>query len=270
MATAPLKAGVKTARLRSRIAVGNPSLSILQFDLEEDFHFEPGQHVTLSAETEAHLAPRPYSIASSRYDRRSLEFYVRGDKPGDLTSHLLSLQAGDPIWYSEPGGDFTLGRTTRKNIFMISTGTGLAPFVSMIRTLRGEGVQNSGSEFNIVVMHGVRRSEDLGYRNELEGWSREQSLSLVYIPTISQPGSDSGFHPDWSQSRVNDLLRHFLGEPPAGNVEPRAGVRVDAAMVIELLRGDQAFFLCGHFTMIAEVTDHLVRRGYSHVITEGW
>ncbi|MBI4457153.1 MAG: hypothetical protein HY644_14820 [Acidobacteria bacterium] len=263
-----MKAKMKRATLRRQIEVACRSLSIFQFDLAEDFHFTSGQYVTLGLDTETDFLPRHYSIASSPYDSKSLEFYINVLDDGEFSPHLFALKPGQPIWYAGPKGRFTLERSAKKNIFMIATGTGLAPFISMIRKLEADGKAGEQSEYNLVVMHGVSHSQDLGYRFQLEAWSRQKSLRLQYLPAISRPDKSSDLQLPWARGRVNDLVRYFLGESQTGAVEPRPGEEVNVQAITELLRREPAFYLCGNPGMIADIRGVLVKHGFTEILTE--
>ncbi|MBI2822861.1 MAG: hypothetical protein HYX74_11625 [Acidobacteria bacterium] len=261
---------MKLATLRRRIDVGGPELGIFQFDLAEPFPFKPGQYVTLGLETPAAVRPRPYSIASSPHETRTLEFYINLVDEGTLAPYLLALRPGDPVWYTGPQGRFTLERTNRKNLVMISTGTGLAPFISMIHKLKNDGRSQGPSDYRLVLMHGVKRTQDLGYRDQLENWSRQQDLRLHYLPTVSRPDTDPRFHPGEGQGRVNDLLRYLLGESPTGTVEPRPAAGVDVAAVRRVVQREPAFYLCGNPDMITDAREVLRRHSHQEVFTEEW
>ncbi len=270
MALEALKAKMKLATLTKKIDVGGPWLSIFELDLPEEFRFDSGQYATLALDTPNGFLPRPYSIASSPYDSKILEFYINVVEEGEFTPHLFGLKPGDPVWYMGPKGKFTLSRTARKNLFLICTGTGLAPFVSMIRKLERDRDTNGRSDYQLVVMHGVSHSEDLGYRKQLDDWSRSQGLHVFYIPTVSRPGEDPHFQPQFAQGRVNDLLRYFLGEPKTGSVDPRSGEGIDPDAMKKLLNKDSAFYLCGNPGMIADAKQVLAKHGHTEIFTEDY
>jgi ferredoxin--NADP+ reductase len=198
-----------------------------------------------------------------------LEFYVNEVEDGEFTPHLFKLKPDELIWYMGPKGKFTLSRTTRKNLFLVSTGTGLAPFVSMIRKLERDGTTDS-AKYNLVVLHGVSYSTDLGYRQILVDWGRHEDFRLFYLPTISRPSSDPGFQPQLSRGRVNDLLRFFLGEPKAGSVDPTPGEGVAAEEIRSLIPENSAFYLCGNPGMIADAKEVLTRHGLTEIFTEDY
>lgn len=156
---------------------------------------------------------RAYSIASSSKQNEYLEIYATLVGSGDLTPRLWSLEVGDLLWVGPKAtGHFTLDDApSDANLLLIASGTGLAPFVSMIKT---EHSCNIGRKFAVV--HGARYSWDLGYRAFLERLHRQCPQSFAYLPTISRPEKDPGWrgHVGRIQSVfVDGALERLLGEP---------------------------------------------------------
>ena len=160
--------------------------------------FEPGQYVTLgllgswprtclagaevSVPAPLKLIRRAYSIASPPENREWLEFYINLVPNGALTPRLFTLVAGDAIYLgSKVAGSFTL-RTVPEdaNVILIATGTGLAPYVSILM---------SGGVFrpqrHIALIHGVSHSHDLGYRALLT--TLRGGAKFTYLPVVSRP-----------------------------------------------------------------------------------
>jgi ferredoxin--NADP+ reductase len=217
--------------------------------------FLPGQYATIGvppvegeAEQQAKkgLARfwlRPYSIASSPKQRDFLEFYVALVHDGHFTPKLWQLQEGDRLWMAPKcKGTFTMENVpTGKTIVCISTGTGLAPFMSMLKQHRGT---NRWDRF--VVVHGTRFSADLGYRGELERIAAEDP-TVRYIPTCSREPEDG---PNWMglRGRVNVAIEEKT-------FADLAGVALDPATC--------HVFLCGNPQMIEEVEADLHTRGFT-------
>lgn len=132
------------------------------------------------------LIKRAYSIASSSVTKEFLELYIVLVPSGALTPRLFNLAAGDHVWLSPKfSGLFTLEDVPEdKHIVLVSTGTGLAPYMSMLRTqLVCGGPRRSA------VLHGARHSWDLGYRSELMTLRRICS-NFTYVPVISRPNEE--------------------------------------------------------------------------------
>lgn len=158
------------------------------------------------------LIRRAYSIASSSKVNEYVELYVTLVRSGELTPRLWELRPGDRIWLS-PGakGHFTMNDLPPdKNVVLVGTGTGLAPYIAMIRDYHRCDV---GRKF--IVVHGARYVRELGYREELEGLDRDCG-TLVYIPTVSRPDASDDWrgHVGRVQSLFGDgTIDDSLGEP---------------------------------------------------------
>jgi ferredoxin--NADP+ reductase len=162
-------------------------------------HFTAGQYVVLGLPSTAprcelsepeikppppdKLIRRAYSIASSSLTAEYLDFYINLVSNGVLTPRLFALDVGNRLWLSShPVGMFTLAEVPpEKNIVLVATGTGLAPYMSMLSTHL-----DCGGAQRIAVLHGAFHSWDLGYRAELETLQHLCS-NLTYIPTIDRP-----------------------------------------------------------------------------------
>jgi ferredoxin--NADP+ reductase len=129
---------------------------------------------------------RAYSIASESRADEFLEFYLTIVSSGELTPRLFNLKLRDRLYVGPKAvGVFTLAKAApNKHILMVGTGTGLAPYMSM---LRSELQCNAARKF--VVVHGARFSWDLGYRTELTGLARH-CTNFCYIPVITRPQED--------------------------------------------------------------------------------
>jgi ferredoxin--NADP+ reductase len=183
----------------------NPGLAIFRVvsDGWELPDFTPGQYAALGLPPEAKrvagsdtgedvrgtgtLIKRAYSIASSSVAKEYIEFYVALIPSGALTPRLFALQPGDAIWMSPKfTGVFTLDRVPAdKHVVFVATGTGIAPYMSMIRTHL-----ESDKDRKFAVLHGARNSRDLGYRAELV-YAKQRNRNLTYIPVISEPQDET-------------------------------------------------------------------------------
>ena len=134
------------------------------------------------------LIKRAYSIASSPVNRDFLEFYVALVPGGALTPRLFNLKIGDRIWLSQKAvGKFTYddSRVPKgADLVLITTSSGLAPFISMLKTHLRFPPQR-----RIAIIHGVRHSWDLGYRSILMAMEHLRT-NLTYLPVISRPNEE--------------------------------------------------------------------------------
>jgi len=237
----------------------NAQLLIMRVQPESAmFDFKPGQFAVLGLmghesrvpeaddeepPAEPHkLIRRAYSIASSSVEKRYVEFYVTLITSGQLTPRLFALPYGGRLFLGpKASGMFTLDRVPpTKAVLLIATGTGLAPYMSMLRTML---VSDNSRPY--VVLHGARYSWDLGYRAELESLARLRP-NLTYIPSITRPDEDVHFR--GYAGRIQTLLDQ-------GIVETLSGVLLDPTQV--------EVFLCGNPEMIRIVRERLALRGFT-------
>lgn len=129
------------------------------------------------------LLRRAYSVASSSKQREYIEVFIVLVRSGALTPRLWLLQPGDRLWMAPKAkGHFSMDMVPPdKNVVLVGTGTGLAPYISMVRDHHR---CNKGRKF--VVVHGARYARELGYRSELEEL-QSGCQTLAYLPTITRP-----------------------------------------------------------------------------------
>lgn len=123
------------ARILKRVDF-SPDLWMIRVDPGGEFRFAAGQYATLGVQTPAKLIERPYSIVSSPYEKE-VEFFIELVPHGELTPLLCKLQVGDEMTFRKISkGRFTLDvKSGRTNHLLLCTVTGIAPFVSYVRTL---------------------------------------------------------------------------------------------------------------------------------------
>jgi len=183
---------------------------------------------------------RAYSIASESRADEYLEFYLTLVMSGELTPRLFNLKIRDRVYVGPKAvGVFTLDKAPGKHILMIGTGTGLAPYMSM---LRSELVCNGPRKF--VVVHGARFSWDLGYRTELTGLARHCG-NFNYMPVITRPQEDV----TWRGR--SGYLQNVIA---SGVIEEETG--------LELTSDNFDIFLCGNPGMIETVIELAEARGF--------
>lgn len=183
---------------------------------------------------------RAYSIASEGRPDEYLEFYLTVVMSGELTPRLFNLELRDRVYVGPKAvGVFTLEKAPGKHIVMIGTGTGLAPYMSMLRT---ELVCNGPRQF--VIVHGARYSWDLGYRTELTGLARHCG-NFHYLPVITRPQED----PTWKGR--SGYLQNLVA---SGAIEEETGLALTPA--------NFDIFLCGNPGMIETVISWAERRGF--------
>lgn len=223
--------GQPNATVIQRIDV-NPTLMIVRVKPDGPlFSFEPGQYTVLGllgsvsrvdfSEPDEEAVPpdklvcRAFSISSSSKQGEYVEFYVSLVRSGKLTPRLFQLEEGDRVWLGPKAtGQFTLNDVSPDHdLLMVSTGTGLAPYISMIRSAHTCG---KGQRF--IVIHGACYSWDLGYRSELEALDHGCG-TFLYIPTVTGTEKDRS----WTGhvGRVHTVLEDgTLAARMGGNPDP--------------------------------------------------
>ncbi|MEO5366897.1 MAG: ferredoxin--NADP reductase [Magnetococcus sp. WYHC-3] len=189
------------------------------------------------------LVRRAYSISSASQEQGSLEFYVRLVVSGELTPRLFTLQPGQRLFLGpKAAGVFTLTQVPPgQNILLVATGTGVAPYVSMTRTLAmGDGCPACP----MTVIQGARHASELGFRQEMEDLARA-CRNFRYHPILSRPQDErswaglTGHLTQWLAPNVLDELAGFAVTP-----------------------ADTHIFLCGHPGMVGDASALFTARGF--------
>jgi ferredoxin-NADP reductase len=209
--------------------------------------FESGQYMTIGVFTEDATMPtgqriiqRPYSVASDPgvAGAEGYEMYVRLVENGLFTPLLWRLPVGARMRMIGPKGKFTLEPDDDRTHLFISSGTGNAPFVSMMkRTLR------EGAPRKAVFLNGVSYERDLGYRDLLEGWERAGDYPVTYIPTVSRPSAAENAGWTGRTGRVEAIV---------GPVADELGLTPDNTIA----------YICGNPDMILAAEQTLLDRGF--------
>ncbi len=186
-----------------------PDLWILRLDPGGEFKFLPGQYATLGASVLGARIERPYSIASSAYEKE-LELFLELVTGDGLTPVLHEAQVGAEFSLRKSAkGRFTLDLASahRKHL-LLCTVTGVAPYVSYVRTLYADWRANRfAGDLHLYLVQGASRSWEFGYREELEGTAAEVPW-LTYVPTISRPAEDTSWPGE--KGRVDDIIRRYI------------------------------------------------------------
>lgn len=247
------------AKVRQRVEVA-PGLIILRvvpvgWELPD---FEPGQYSVLGLPGSAprcvgadpeptppdpnKLVRRAYSIASSSVAKQYMEFFITLVHSGELTPRLFALKIGDPLFLGKKTtGLFTFRELPEEvNVILMATGTGLAPYMSMVRTYLATHAKR-----RYAIIHGARHSWDLGYQSELHTLNNLFD-NFNYYPIISRPKEELV---EWTghTGYVQDIWNRKLIEKDWG---------------MEITPNNTHFFLCGNPAMITQVTESLIQHGY--------
>jgi ferredoxin--NADP+ reductase len=222
----------------------NDTLFSFKTTRDPGLRFENGQFVMIGLQVEGKPLMRAYSIASPNYEEH-LEFFSIKVPNGPLTSRLQHLEVGQDLLVSrKPTGTLVLDDLKPgKNLYLFSTGTGLAPFMSVIQD--PEAYERYEK---IVLIHGVRYVSELAYEDFItrelpqnEFFGEEVRNKLIYYPTVTR-------EPYRNQGRLTDLIEsgklfEDIGLPP---LDPA----VDRGMI------------CGSPQMLEDTSALLDRRGF--------
>jgi ferredoxin--NADP+ reductase len=216
------------------------NLAILRFRVADRLSFTAGQYATIGIAIDGDVVERPYSIVSSPHEP-FLEFFIELVPGGNITPKLWELKLGATVLVRRRVvGQFTLD-TDFTHHLMLATVTGVAPFVSILRTQQIDRERGAASNHQFVVIHGASQSADFGpYCGELEELSR--AGWLTYIPTVSRPWVE----PNWKgeTGRIEDIVRKHADQ-------------------LGFDHSNSIAYACGHPQMVANVKEILARARFS-------
>ncbi|HKP60652.1 MAG TPA: ferredoxin--NADP reductase [Polyangiales bacterium] len=222
----------------------NDSLFSFRTTRDRGLRFKNGHFLMIGLPVDGRPLMRAYSIASANYEDH-LEFYSIKVPNGPLTSRLQHLKAGDQILVNRRTTGTLVTNNVRpgKRLFMLSTGTGLAPFMSIIRD------PETYEQFeHVTIAHGVRYASELGYaeyiKNELpdhEYIGEQVKNQLHYYPTVTR-------EPFENEGRLTDLL-------DSGKLCRDLGLS-------ELDPEHDRVMICGSPNMLQDLVQMLEQRGF--------
>ncbi|MGX5818436.1 ferredoxin--NADP reductase [Chitinophaga lutea] len=201
---------------------------------KEAFHFKPGQFVTLDLpiHEKKNKRWRSYSIASHPNGTNEIELVIVLLEGGPGSTYLFTeVHEGSELTMRGPLGVFTLPEQMDRDLFLICTGTGIAPFRSMAHHLHLHNIQHP----DIYLISGSRYEKDLLYKEEMRQL-QQRMTGFQYIPTLSRE-DDTG----WSGRKgyVHNVYEELLSD-----------------------RRPAHFFLCGWKAMIDEAKQKIMAMGY--------
>ena len=213
----------------------------------ESFHFRTGEFAMIGLMVGEKPVYRAYSIASPAWDEE-LEFFSIKVPDGPLTSHLQQIKPGDTVLMrKKPTGTLVADALTPgKRLFLLSTGTGLAPFLSLARD---PDIYDRFGQ--IVIVHCVRQVSDLAFREELEAQlagdplvQDQALLQFHYLPTVTRA-------PFRNEGRIDALIDNgrLFGHPLTGpdHFDPAT----------------DRMMLCGSMAMIRDLSARFEAMGFT-------
>jgi ferredoxin--NADP+ reductase len=222
----------------------NDTLFSFKTTRDPALRFHNGHFVMLGLEVEGKPLMRAYSIASANYEEE-LEFLSIKVQNGPLTSRLQHLKVGDPVLVSrKPVGTLVIDDLLPgKNLYLFGTGTGLAPFMSIIKD------PDTYERFEkVVLVHGVRFVSELAYADFIETTLPSNEYfgdivrdKLIYYPTVTR-------EPFRNEGRLTELI-------DSGKMATDLGLA-------ELNPGSDRVMLCGSPSMLTDTCKRLDERGF--------
>src|SRR6266850_3871419 len=195
--TARLVRSVPLSDLTKHLEFEMPAMSRFGFVLGQWLSFQ-------QVKPDGEELTRAYSIASPPGDNPRFALCLNRVQDGFMSNFLCDMKEGDEIHCQGPFGDFILRPPLRDTVF-IATGTGIAPFRSMLHWLLADPSRHEGRQFWL--LFGVRYEQDIYYREEFERLAQEHS-NFDFLPTLSRGG------PEWKGLRgyVQEHVSEIVGD----------------------------------------------------------
>ncbi len=164
--------------------------------------FKAGQYTSLALDIDNQRVSQPYSILSAPGEC-PVEFFFYTNLDGQLSTELARLQPGDSVWIQQqPEGSFILDQVpTADDLWLLATGTGVAPFLSMLKT------SSPWERFdNVVLVYAVRQWCDLGYGDLIEELRQMYPEKFTFVPFVSREKVENTVHGHIPASISNGTL----------------------------------------------------------------
>ncbi|MBC7755155.1 MAG: ferredoxin--NADP reductase [Bdellovibrio sp.] len=221
-----------------------PNLLSCRTSRDPNFRFTPGHYARLGLQSKKdNVIWRPFSVVSSKVDGY-LEFIATLIPNGEFSDPLSNIREGDTIQVDKASYGFMTidGFAPGKDLWLLATGTGLGPFLSILR----DAITWNAFE-NIVLVHSVRYAVELAYRDEIQAIIQDHLLEtlparLRYIPVVTRE-----FLPDMSPARIPQLIED-------GRLEIAANLKFDLKR--------SRIMVCGNPEIIRELRGLFTARGF--------
>ena len=205
----------------------------------DQMHFKAGQFIRLQRTINGEVVTKPYSLVNAP-DEPVIEVFYNKVTDGRLSNELANLMAGDAIDVSrQANGLFVLDAVpASKHLWMIATGTGIGPYISILKT------SEAWDRFEkIVLVHGVSLLEQLVFSELIETWQQNHPGKFQFVSCVTREQNPSGL-----DGRVTDLLTR-------GTLENQTG--------LEISKETSHVMLCGNHNMINDMKTILAERDMS-------
>ena len=215
-------------------------------------NFKAGQFVRVGLEIDGEIVARPYSLVNAPGEPE-YEIFFNIVPGGPLTPRLAAMGQGDEIRVADkPYGFLTIDEVPAvKHLWMLATGTGVGPFISMLKS------EDTWSRFEkVVLVYSVRTARELAYRDEIANLHKLYRQQLSFLPLVTREPLEGAIN-----MRVTAAIE-------CGELEQHVGLSIKAE--------DSHVMMCGNSAMIADVTELLksrsmrkhLRREPGHITTE--
>ncbi len=199
--------------------------------------YEAGQFGRLGLMIDDNIIGRPYSFVSAPHED-FYEFYSINVPEGLLSPKLAELKAGDHVYLGKKANGFLVLNEIpeSEDLWMISTGTGIGPFLSIVKT------QEPWKRFKkVVLIHAVRHAKELTYRELIDQIKAQHPDQFEYVPFVSREETDFAL-----PGRIPKALDN-------GTLEERINLKIE--------NGKSQIMLCGNPDMVKDVRETLEKRG---------
>jgi ferredoxin-NADP reductase len=216
------------------VTQSTPEVKQFQFELEDGWDFEPGQHTVMRFEKDGEEVERPYNMINVPGEDK-ISLAIKKYPDGEATPWIHDLEPGDEVEFGEPRGNLEL-RDLDKDIVLISTGTGATPMFNLLREYLQDG---SGK---VYYFHGEKTTETILFKEELELLESEHdNLEVIFSLSDEEWHGREGF--------IQNHINKYLDEME-----------------------DKHYYICGVPAMVVQ-TGQLLKGGGvkdENIITEGW
>jgi ferredoxin-NADP reductase len=236
-------ASLPRAKLVSRRDI-TPDLMVIKLEPQPGpYRFKPGQYCTLGIDG----IERAYSIVSAPHEPH-LEIFVELVPEGELTPRMWNLKVGDSMSIRPRAkGIFLMDQTVHHHL-MLSTVTGVAPSVSMVRDYLHRG---SPGHHHFYILLGASYHDELVYDQELAALAAQHPESIAFVASVSRPKEARNAGWKGVTGRVNAIVEEYLDK-------------------FQLPKDDTLVYACGHPGMIADAKERVSAQGWNFTEERFW